>query len=171
MPDTETLTPEQVAEIEARKPFQYGTMVSLTVAQRDALCRSLRAAWAELERMPLAQSALRQLDELRAANERALSENTALRTQNQTQAESITYFQENEKSLRARLAQCEGSRRVHELDNHHNALACGYCAGPLKDELTRIQAQLAQVEQERDDLRRKLTIKGRALVAERGRCR
>lgn len=49
----------------------------------------------------------------------------------------------------ARLAQCEGSRRVHELDNHHNAMACGYCAGPLKDELTRLQSQLAQAHDER----------------------
>lgn len=43
------------------------------------------------------------------------------------------------RSLLTRLEQCEGSRRVHELDNHHNALACGYCNGPLKDELLRLQ--------------------------------
>lgn len=43
------------------------------------------------------------------------------------------------RALRERLAACEGSRRVHELDNHHNALACGYCSGPLKDELTRLK--------------------------------
>lgn len=42
--------------------------------------------------------------------------------------------------LEQRLAQCEGSRRVHELDNHHNALACSYCAGPLKDELMRLKS-------------------------------
>lgn len=44
------------------------------------------------------------------------------------------------RALEARLKQCEGSRRVHEIDNHHNALACGYCAGPLKNELTRLVA-------------------------------
>lgn len=42
------------------------------------------------------------------------------------------------RTLQTRLTACEGSRRVHELDNHHNALACGYCAGPLKNELTRL---------------------------------
>jgi hypothetical protein len=48
-------------------------------------------------------------------------------------------------SLSALIAERDAlaaSRRVHELDNHHNALACGYCSGPLKDELLRLQAEV-----------------------------
>lgn len=41
--------------------------------------------------------------------------------------------------------QLKASRRVHELDNHHNALACGYCSGPLKDELLRLREQQKQL--------------------------
>jgi hypothetical protein len=41
--------------------------------------------------------------------------------------------------LKAENEKLMASRRVHELDNHHNALACGYCAGPLKDELERLK--------------------------------
>lgn len=57
------------------------------------------------------------------------------------------------RALRGRLAACESSRRVHELDNHHNALACGYCAGSLKNELTR----LASIEPETLTLREQNT--------------
>lgn len=51
MPDTETLTPEQVAEIEARlRQWDRGEVSKQTFpvswAEADALCRSLRAAWA-----------------------------------------------------------------------------------------------------------------------------
>jgi hypothetical protein len=42
----------------------------------------------------------------------------------------------------ARLA---ASRRVPELDNHHNALACGYCAGPLKERAEQAEARLARL--------------------------
>lgn len=49
------------------------------------------------------------------------------------------------KHLRAENQKLMASRRVHELDNHHNALACGYCAGPLKDELTRLRSQLEKL--------------------------
>lgn len=45
------------------------------------------------------------------------------------------------------------SRRVHELDNHHNALACGYCAGPIKDESARLQSQLEQLRAENERLK------------------
>lgn len=55
-------------------------------------------------------------------------------------------LREERESLQSKLTQVEqerdklkASRRVHELDNHHNALACGYCAGPLKDELERLK--------------------------------
>ena len=41
---------------------------------------------------------------------RLQSENEALRTQNQTQRESITYFQENERKLKAQLAEVEQER-------------------------------------------------------------
>lgn len=56
MPEPTTLTDEQVAEIEALKPFQYGTMVNLTVAQRDALCATVRAAWAIRDQLSAALS-------------------------------------------------------------------------------------------------------------------
>jgi hypothetical protein len=46
------------------------------------------------------------------------------------------------------------SRRVHELDNHHNALACGYCSGPLKDELLRAQAEVERQAGEIERLRK-----------------
>jgi hypothetical protein len=44
----------------------------------------------------------------------------------------------------ARLA---ASRRVPELDNHHNALACGYCAGPLKEHAEQSEARLARARE------------------------
>jgi hypothetical protein len=53
---------------------------------------------------------------------------------------------ETEKDLRERLARCEGSRRVHELDNHHNALACGYCAGPIKEEVERLTREVEHLK-------------------------
>lgn len=69
------------------------------------------------------------------------------------------------RALQTRLTACEGSRRVHELDNHHNALACGYCAGPIKEESARLTAenaalreQLAQSEARVIELERRLRI-------------
>lgn len=44
---SELLSKEQFAEIEHRKPYQYGTMVRLTVAERDALCAQLHEVGAE----------------------------------------------------------------------------------------------------------------------------
>lgn len=44
---SELLSKEQFAEIEHRKPYQYGTMVRLTVAERDALCAQLHEVEAE----------------------------------------------------------------------------------------------------------------------------
>lgn len=44
------------------------------------------------------------------------------------------------------------SRRVHELDNHHNALACGYCSGPLRDEVERLQSQMRELTEERQQM-------------------
>ena len=35
-------------------------------------------------------------------------------------------------------AKAEASRRAPEFD-HHNALACRYCAGPLKEEIARLK--------------------------------
>lgn len=135
MPDTETLTEERLKEIEAaneehRIDWRYPN-------QKDrirALCRSLRAAWAEhdtaLARVvkfnDLSQSHAEQLASAR-------QENAALRTQNQTQAESITYFQENEKKLKA-----------HWADTSEDLAS----ALLKQDEL---KAQLAQVEQERNE--------------------
>ena len=49
--------------------------------------------------------------------------------------------------------QAEASRRVPELDNHHNALACGYCAGPLKEEHVRLVALAAEADAEARRLR------------------
>lgn len=61
MPEPTTqLTPAEVEAIAARKPHQYGTMVSLPVAERDALIRDWRALQAErleIQRM-LASTAL-----------------------------------------------------------------------------------------------------------------
>jgi Ead/Ea22-like protein len=48
----------------------------------------------------------------------------------------------NVSALIAEVERLLASRRVHELDNHHNALACGYCSGPLRDELLRLQAEV-----------------------------
>ena len=42
--------------------------------------------------------------------------------------------------------QAEASRRVPALDNHHNALACGYCAGPLKEENVRLAALVTDAD-------------------------
>ena len=42
-------------------------------------------------------------------------------------------------ALEEELNRALGSRRVPELDNHHNALACAYCNGPLKEELKAAQ--------------------------------
>lgn len=86
----------------------------------DALCRTLRVAWAERNSVT---------DELEVADD-ALERQVTL----------IADLRSENAALREQLARCEGSRRVHELDNHHNALACSYCSGPLKDELLRLQA-------------------------------
>jgi hypothetical protein len=45
------------------------------------------------------------------------------------------------------------SRRVHELDNHHNAIVCGYCNGPLKGELLRLQTETERQAAEIERLR------------------
>lgn len=137
MPDTETLTPDQLKEIEARPAAltsKFKEIVLLTPDERDVLCRSLRAAWASVHYMQAAY------DETRG---RLTTENTALREQLATQAESITYFQENEKSLKAQLAQAQKRlddalvRAVEDQDEHSAQRAD-------------LAKKLAQVEQERN---------------------
>lgn len=172
MPDTETLTPEQLAEIEARlRQWNRGEISKQTFpaswANVDALCRSLRAAWADVarfstladERHDLLSAERRANDELRAERAKMLQsleraqqernrlskENASLRTQNQTQAESITYFQENEKSLNRKL---EHARE--ELDY------AAKLANQKADEVhTQIQ-RASKYKQERDELKAKL---------------
>lgn len=121
MPDTETLTEEQVAEIEARlRQWDRGEVSKQTFpvswAEADALCRSLRAAWAKIERLDCVGLQNAQLlDTIRAWSKcedgypldehinNIATQNAALRTQNQTQAESITYFQEQLKEAHANV--------------------------------------------------------------------
>lgn len=131
MPDTETLTPDQVAQIEARAevatpgPWQQGgnywdrnTVTAdngdcfiadcgknpmsagfIAHAREDipALCRSLRAAW---ERLRDLES---RWDANVAAARECMELSVKLREQLATQAESIAYFQENERKLKAQL--------------------------------------------------------------------
>jgi hypothetical protein len=56
--------------------------------------------------------------------------------------QDVTYLRKRVSALITERDALAASRRVHELDNHHNALACGYCGGPLKDELLRLQAEV-----------------------------
>jgi hypothetical protein len=50
-------------------------------------------------------------------------------------------------ALLSEVAQLKASRRVHELDNHHNALACGYCNGPLRERLVETETEIAQLRE------------------------
>lgn len=113
-----------------------------------ALCRSLRQAWGENEAL---RTDLRQGETCEKCEQET----------NDEQGNPLTFLvcgrcwnkrEEEVKTLREQLARCEGSRRVHELDNHHNALACGYCNGPLKDGLTQLQSELAQSRAENERL-------------------
>lgn len=116
MPDTETLTEEQLKEIETRRERIHDKNNTLKLAEAaivinqdvPALCRSLRAAWARIDAL-LAdrKTEMERESKLVTSLEEMI---VTLRTQNQTQAESITYFQENEKSLKAQLVQAEQER-------------------------------------------------------------
>lgn len=124
MPDTETLTPDQVAHIESRW-ITDGLSADETDEAIGALCHSLRAAWA---------------NELRLAQEVV-----TLRTQNQTQAESITYFQENEKSLKAQLDEVQkrlddAPVRAAEDQDEHSAQRAEL-AKKLKQAAEKLKAQ------------------------------
>lgn len=147
MPDTETLTEEQLKEIEARAkvatpgPWQAeGGQIArregeekseldhmiirdggmwaanelfIAHAREDipALCRSLRAAWAKNADLHIAIAKTWEALGIAEYTGKYISEHVAaLRAQNQTQAESIIEFQENEKSLKAQLAQVEQGR-------------------------------------------------------------
>lgn len=55
------LDDKQIAAIEARKTYQYGTMVNLTVAERDALCATVKQLRAENDRLKLSKDELRVL--------------------------------------------------------------------------------------------------------------
>ena len=46
----------------------------------------------------------------------------------------------------AEVDRLKAARRIGELDNHHNALLCPYCNGPIKDEITRLQAENEQLQ-------------------------
>lgn len=127
------ISEEQLREIEAaneehRVDWRYPN-------QKDrirALCRSLRAAWAERDRLRdlvyVPKIAPDDAD-LTYADEvaRLLREKIALLEQLRTQRESITHLQENEKSLKAQLAQVEQGRelcRQVQKRGEHSSTTC-----------------------------------------------
>lgn len=48
-------------------------------------------------------------------------------------------------ALEEENAKLKASRRVPELDNHHNALVCGYCSGPLRTLVGRLEGALTHL--------------------------
>lgn len=126
------LSEEVVAEIASRKTYQYRTMVTLSVAERDALCATVKQLRAERDATmkvlepSMPESGLE--DAARQLKQAYISER-----------DNAEVADARLKEVEAERDKLKASRRVYELDNHHNALACGYCVGPLKDELERLK--------------------------------
>lgn len=129
---TNSTTPELLSEevlerIASYKPFQYGTMVSMTVAERDALCQSLRAL-----RDQLAEEQRR----------------------NQMQADTIMEYEGDVAALRDQLAQAHSDNErlalVVQGIEEREAAVCPEDIG-FDEYIRTLQSRLAQVEKERDD--------------------
>lgn len=141
-----------IAEIEARPCVLNSNLIRLSATERDALCATVRVLRSEVDRGALCEE----------CDEREYNEDGSCRTftvcgvcWNVLRVQIARLQAENEK--------LSASRRVHELDNHHNALACGYCAGPLKNELTR----LLSIEPETATLREQLEQVTKELAEEK----
>lgn len=139
--NTPILDDDQIAEIEAeptRLNSRFETLVLLTPEKRDALCATVRALRAENERLTTVSGEWAGLiDRIRAWSKCA---------DGYPLDEHINNITVDRERLRA-------SRRVHELDNHHNALACGYCAGPIKEQLEQMTKELNEEKRLRAELK------------------
>lgn len=63
--------------------------------------------------------------------------------EHEVRRELSTVFAHDQQAVVSIIQKCRDKKKFFPLgDNHHNALACPYCNGPLKDEIERLKEEL-----------------------------